>query len=95
MDGEDAPIEFLAFNGQLFAAGGGQRVKAGAAVGLRWTPFGVDQILAMQTVERLIEGRVFDRQISLGVFAYHRGDRVTMLGAAGQASKNQQVERSL
>lgn len=49
----------------------------------------------MQPVQRLIERGVFNRQIPIGVFAYHRCDCVAVLGASGEASEDEQVECSL
>ena len=53
-----APVRGLL--AQARAAGRGQRVKAGAAVVLGWSPLGIDEVLPMQPMQGLIECRVFD-----------------------------------
>jgi hypothetical protein len=56
MDGEDELIEFLTFNSQLLATGGGQRVVAGAPIVLRGAPFSFHPAPQEEPLQSRIEG---------------------------------------
>src|SRR5262245_14524501 len=60
------------------AAQGGQAVVLGATVVFREAPFGGDHAAVFETMERLIEGRILNRQDAVGTFANPSRDLVAV-----------------
>src|SRR5262249_38193337 len=65
-DGEREALPVLLFNVQLFAAGGCEFVKAGAAVVFRYAPLRLDPLFLLKTVEGGIERPFFNFEHLLG-----------------------------
>src|SRR5262245_5250471 len=76
-------------------SGAGERVVSRAAVVLRRAPFGLDQTLTIQPVQRLVERRVLDRQLSTRSLTDQGRDPVAVTGARSEGPQHQEVQRSL
>ena len=62
--GETGPV--FAFDFELFAAGGGEAVEAGAAAELGDAPFGADDALVFEAVERGVKRALVDAEDVFG-----------------------------
>src|ERR1700759_574578 len=61
-DAGDELVELREFGAELFAAGGSERVKAGAAIRFGHFPFGFDPALKEEALQRGIERAFFDSE---------------------------------
>ena len=77
--GVAAPVR--GFFAQPLPPGRREGVEAGAAVVLGRCPFGLDQVLPIEAMKRLVEGGVLDAQVTAGAVA-HRWRRCRSRGAA-------------
>jgi hypothetical protein len=71
------------------------RVIAGAAIVLRRPPLGVDQSLAVEAVQGLIQRRILDGELAVRPLAHQGGDAVAVDRAERDGPENDQVEGSL
>ena len=85
LDRADHAIELGAFGGELPAAGGGERVVAGAAVVLRRAPLGLHPAVEQQPLERGIQRALADLQHVVRRQAQVLDDAVAMLGPCTSA----------
>jgi hypothetical protein len=76
----------------LLAAGGGKSVKAGAAIGLGYLPFGFDPSLKKKPLQGGIERAFFNCQHVIGKTFDGLGYAVPVKGGAGEGLEDEHVE---
>jgi hypothetical protein len=81
------------FFAQAFAARGRQRVVAGAPVVLRRSPLRLNEPLAVEPVQRLVQGRILYRQFASGSLVDQRRNAVAVKRTGDEGPQYQQVER--
>src|ERR1043166_1247806 len=89
------PLPVGPLGGEAAAAGGGEGIEAGAAVVLGRPPFGADQPLPLQPVERGIEGAFVHLEDAPGARFDALGDAPAVHGAEAEGLEDQHVEGAL
>jgi len=91
--GEAGPGFALAL--ELGAAGGGDGIEAGLAVGLGGSPLGADPALLLEAVEGGVEGALLDLEDFVGELLDALGDGPAVFGLEGDGLEDEEVEGSL
>ena len=79
---------------QAITAGRRQRVVPGPTVVLGLPPLRLDEVLPIETVQRLVKRGIFDREIPLGSPMEQRRDPIAVLAAGDQRPQDKRVERA-
>jgi hypothetical protein len=58
-------------------------------------PFGVDEPLPVEAVQRLVERGIFDGEVAVGALVNERGNPVTVHWSGGEGAEHEEVEGAL
>src|SRR6185437_5759317 len=94
-EGAGEPFPLVALRGELFAAGVGERVDAGAAAGIGVLPRGADESALFEPVERGIERAGVDVQHVAGHCLYALREIVAVGRLGAEHLEDDQVQRAL
>src|SRR4051812_9300165 len=89
LNGFDHTVEIVALGGELFTAGGCERVIAGAPIVLRRSPFGSHPTVQEESLERWVERAFADLEDVVGGLLELQGDAIAVHGAFGEGFEDQ------
>src|SRR5688500_9906890 len=85
----------LGLGAELASPAGGEPIELRIDVVLRETPLGLDEAARFHSVERRVEGRVLDAELTVGGLPQPAEDVVPVHGAPGEGLEDEHVEGAL
>src|SRR5688572_5671925 len=85
----------LGLGAELASPAGGEPIELRLAVVLRESPLGLDEATCFHAVERRVQRRVLDAELTIGGLSQPAEDVVPMHGAPGEGLEDEHVEGAL